>query len=364
MTEMDIRRRLKAKKPQKRNIIIHSIAWLIIILFVSFFLTGNLSDPNSLKRHILIWFVHLSIFYLNYFLLIPNILIRKRRLIFIPLILIMLFSGYKINLHIKRGAPPPPRNDLPQRPSGEKRAEHRPPPPPREENKPPLNRTDHGTLYGILVFFSLSTGVWFITRWQSSEKEKMLFELAYLKQQINPHFLFNSLNSIYALANRQSPKTTELILDLADLLRYMLYDSNKDSIGINKEIEYLKNFIELEKLRITDKTEIKLNFSIDENRYMIEPMLLFPIVENALKYGANNYNESFIHISIKQQDKFLLFNCKNRIVNKNHKNREDSGIGLANVKRRLNLLYPGNYTLKVKEHDDIFNVELHLNLKK
>ena len=349
-----------------RSILIHVIAWIIIISFISFFISNNLTDNNYLKKYILVWIVHLSIFYLNYFLLIPNMVIKERRALFLFLILAMLFSGYYTNNYIKQDSTDPPRNEHRPRPPRNDRGENRPPPPPpRPKPKPKDNgRVDHGTVYGILVFFSLSTGMWFINRWQSNEKEKLSFELAYLKQQINPHFLFNSLNSIYALANRQSPKTTELILDLADLLRYMLYDANKESIELNKEIEYLKNFIELEKLRITDKTEIKFDYGEVENAYLIEPMLLFPIVENALKYGANNFDESFIHITLKQDNQSLYFNCKNKIVNPKRRNKEDSGIGLENVKRRLNLLYPGNHSLKVNEQERIFEVELFLNLKK
>ncbi len=344
------------------RLLIHVLAWIIIIAFVSFFVGRDLADKNFLQKYILLWIVHLLIFYINYFLLLPNLIIKKRRVLFLFFIIALLFSGFYINTYIK-GIKKPQQNeqrkDQPQKNNQDKR---KPPPPPPRPNK--QDRADHGTVYGILVFFSLSTGLWFITRWQNNEREKLKFELAYLKQQINPHFLFNALNGIYSLANRKSPKTIELILDLADLLRYMLHDAHKGSIELKKEIEYLNNYIEIEKLRITDKTEIKFEYGETVSDYMIEPMLLFPVVENAFKYGANNFDESFIHINLKENNQYLVFNCKNRIVNHKKKNKEDSGIGLENIKRRLNLLYPGNYSLKANEKDKVFEVELIINLEK
>ena len=354
---MKLFKNILINKKRRIRLFTHIAGWTIVFFSVSFFTGKELSDKNYLVNYLLVWMVHLSIFYVNYFFFIPNMVIKKRRIPFLFLILALLVSAYFLNTYIKEGNRKKARVEQPKLQKDEHRKK---PPPPRPKNN---DLFDHGTAYGILVFFSLSTGVWFITRWQNNEKEKLRFELAYLKQQVNPHFLFNALNSIYSLASRNSPKTTDIILDLSDLLRYMLYDANKELIELNKEIECLKNYIELEKLRITDKTQINFDYSEVGNGYMIEPMLFFPLVENALKYGANNFEDSFIHIALKRNEKSLIFKCQNKIVNQRKKNKDDSGIGLENVKRRLNLHYPGAYSLKINEKNKVFDVELIINLK-
>ena len=192
------------------------------------------------------------------------------------------------------------------------------------------------------------------------ENEKLVSELAFLKSQINPHFLFNSLNNIYSLAYQKSEKTPEAILKLSEIMRYMLYESNENKVPLLEEIRYLKNYIELQKLRFKDKAYI--NFEVDEDiqDQKITPLILISFVENAFKHGVATDKENPITIVLNVSTNKLFFQVLNR---KNTQNKDETGgIGLQNVKRRLDLLYKGQYRLHIQDDKDIYSCELYLNL--
>jgi len=190
-------------------------------------------------------------------------------------------------------------------------------------------------------------------------------ELAFLKNQINPHFLFNSLNSIYALAYRKSDHTTGAILKLSDILRYILYDVKDDLVPLDLEIKHIKNYIDLQKFRVTENTIINLSIKGKLEGHKIEPMLLIPFIENSFKYGVNNVSKSSIDLDIEVEDHFLMFRIKNAII-RNYDipaENNEKGLGIENTVRRLDLLYPEQYKLDIKNKDNFFIVELQLNLK-
>lgn len=225
------------------------------------------------------------------------------------------------------------------------------------------------SLTGVVLIFTLSFAFGILQRYQENEKirlqtekEKIETELNSLKKQVNPHFLFNSLNSIYALANRRSEKTTEAVLKLSEMLRYMIYDSEKSVVSLKQEFNGLLNYIELQKFRLTNKTKLNIDISLPSTEYMIEPLLMLPIVENAFKYGSDNVNSSTINIKASGDNGKLIFSCSNSIIEGLRKQQmtETSGIGIKNVRRRLELLYPGNHTFTIKEKDNTFNVHLTL----
>ena len=229
------------------------------------------------------------------------------------------------------------------------------------------------SLTGILLIFTLSFAFGMLGRYQENEKirlqtekEKIETELSSLKKQVNPHFLFNSLNSIYSLANRKSEKTTEAILKLSEMLRYMIYDAEKSVVPLKQEFSGLLSFIELQKLRLTGKTKLEIDISTPDEDYMIEPLLLLPVLENAFKYGSDNLNDSVITINANATQGKLSFSCSNTIIQglKNQNTSETSGIGIKNVKRRLEILYPGSHDFIFGENDGIFNVHLSLMLRK
>lgn len=200
---------------------------------------------------------------------------------------------------------------------------------------------------------------------QILKEEKLKSELQFLKSQINPHFLFNTLNNLFGIARKiDAMPVADGIAKLSHLMRYMLYDSEVDFVTLEKEVNYLNNYIDLQKLRIESVKNIHL--SIKLNNYnpelKIAPLILIPFVENAFKHGISIKEKSEIEIELKTNKNIVEFRVSNTI-NKLRKNRdeENSGFGLKNVQKRLDLLYPERYSLNIKEDTDNYSVSLSIN---
>ncbi|MDP4272947.1 MAG: histidine kinase [Bacteroidota bacterium] len=209
--------------------------------------------------------------------------------------------------------------------------------------------------------------------WQKSEKqkkeienEKLTSELAFLKSQINPHFLFNVLNNIYSLAHKKSDDTETAVLKLSQLMRYMIYESNYGLVSIDKEIECLENYIDLQKMRLSKNAQISFKITGQSKGKMIEPMLLVPFVENAFKHGISYVDKMMVDISLTLEDDFLLFTVENYVADKSKAEEvyadKANGIGLQNIKRRLDLLYPDKHILSISSKEGKFSVSLKIQL--
>jgi LytS/YehU family sensor histidine kinase len=298
------------------------------------------------------WFQILLIagyFYLNYFILIPKLLFHRRIPVYVlsllgGLCLIILLSEsyfYILETYIN----------------------HRP---------------HHHHFFGRFTFLPLTQGLvavavsssirimgqWFITERQKKEMEaeKLSSELAFLKSQINPHFLFNILNNICSLARKKSDDTENAIIKLSQIMRYMLQDSKSEKVPLEKEIEYLQNYIELQRLRISDQVKIGFRIEGDTERVRLEPLLLIPFVENAFKHGVSYLENSGIEILLKAETNGIHFRIENRIIRPAaESNLQESGIGLKNVVRRLELLYPGKHKLTVVNDGEQYIVELNIH---
>jgi two-component system, LytTR family, sensor histidine kinase AlgZ len=193
------------------------------------------------------------------------------------------------------------------------------------------------------------------------EKEKLTAELNFLKAQVNPHFLFNTLNNLYYLAYSKSENTTEVIEKLSAMMRYMIYDSNYPQVHLSKEIEYMQNYISLEKLRLSDKVKIQFNIEGDIDNARITPLILITFLENAFKHGVTNTaKESWIAINLNCAGNKLSFSVANSKP-PTPRTDEKSGIGLQNVKRRLELSYPGKYHLSMTDMPAEYRVQLDLS---
>ncbi|MCM4155643.1 histidine kinase [Gramella sp. AN32] len=188
-------------------------------------------------------------------------------------------------------------------------------------------------------------------------------ELQYLKMQIHPHFLFNTLNTIYGLSIMQSEKTPEMILQLSDLLDYILYQTKKPLVKLEDEINHIKNYINLEKKRFQDALDIEFNCDPIPESTMLAPMLLLPFVENSFKHGKSIDGKLSIAINLKLDAEMLSFHIENSIQDNSEINTAE-GIGLENIKRRLDILYADKYELKVEDTEDLFKVFLKLNTAK
>ncbi|WP_178990612.1 sensor histidine kinase [Winogradskyella schleiferi] len=190
------------------------------------------------------------------------------------------------------------------------------------------------------------------------EKDQLKSELTHLKNQIHPHFLFNTLNNLYSLILKRSDKAEDAILKLSDLMRYMLYETNPNRVSLYKEINYLKNYINLEKLRLEEGSNINFITEIDKD-YRIAPFILIPFIENVFKHGAINHKINGPSITVIAKHNTLTLHTVNY---KRTKNYYDKGVGLENVKKRLGLLYTDKYTLEKKETEFQFELTLKLHL--
>jgi len=192
-------------------------------------------------------------------------------------------------------------------------------------------------------------------------KKQVESELSLLKSQINPHFLFNVLNSIYALSLKKSDNTPNIVLRLSDMLRYMLYEARQEKVALEKELEMIENYIDIEKVRIGSGQQLSLTVNGDPAAYRIAPMLLLPFVENAVKHGIDSMSEhAYAHIAVTIEEGMLQFYCSNNFRQPGA--QRTGGIGLENVGKRLELIYPGRHSLQVKTESTIFTVTLTLML--
>ncbi|MEP3210750.1 MAG: histidine kinase [Maribacter sp.] len=198
---------------------------------------------------------------------------------------------------------------------------------------------------------------------RSSVKES---ELQFLKSQINPHFLFNNLNNLYSYAMVQSAKTPSIILELSSVLRYMLYDCKEQYVALHKEIEHLKNFTKLNELQIEERGTVSFETKNIKSGYRIAPLILTVFIENAFKHSTASQSKGItVDVAIKVTDSGMLaFECRNSFQQLTNVDNLSSGIGLQNVKKRLQLLYPDAHELAIQVIDDLFTVYLKMQLKK
>jgi hypothetical protein len=197
---------------------------------------------------------------------------------------------------------------------------------------------------------------------KEARAQRLDAELKLLRSQVSPHFLFNMLTNMVSLARHQSKLLEPSLIQLSELLRYMLYESNEEKIAITKEIEHIANYVSLQQLRFGDYVKVELQIQNDYPEGMIEPMLLVPFIENAFKHGIGMVKEPFIKIAILVKEPILTFTVENNYSASNLSKDRHSGIGLANVKNRLELLYANNYKLNIADQNGIYSVHLYCKL--
>jgi two-component system, LytTR family, sensor kinase len=368
-----------------KGIVLHFILWggLLLLNFLIFGMPGLDFDFTF---PLLSWLIYIILFYINYSLLVPRFLFKKRFLLYVVLLIFAFSSSIYLKAVIDRHFIEKRGNIF--RPVNIERmkiADFRPETHFNEGVFPPRSRTSippkrflffhvnpffmTGLLQLTLILLA-SISLRFIKKWQDDEKlkedidkENISTELSFLRQQINPHFLFNAINSIYSLSISQRPETSDAILKLSSILRYMLYETDKQYVSLEKEILTIKDYIELQNLRLTDK--VKLNFFLkgQAGNYKIVPLVMLPLIENAFKHGVDNVNNSFIDILIEIEEGNLILTIRNKIVERKQ-NLESKGIGIKNIIRRLELLYPDSYSLNSTIQGDVFKVLLKIKLEK
>ena len=200
-------------------------------------------------------------------------------------------------------------------------------------------------------------------RAKEKETENLKTELSLLRSQVSPHFMFNVLNNMVALARKHSDQLEPSLIKLSSLMRYMLYEADEEKVSLEKEIDYLQSYIDLQQQRFGKNMKLTTSFHILDDQYQIEPMLLIPFVENAFKHGTGMIEDAQIDIELKAEKNILHFSVRNKYGSTAEIKDKTSGIGLTNVTRRLNLLYAGDHTLLITQKDQWFTVSLQLNLR-
>ncbi|MDR2936235.1 MAG: sensor histidine kinase [Rikenellaceae bacterium] len=239
----------------------------------------------------------------------------------------------------------------------------------RKEPYNPFRIHNIPLIYSLFFFYLASLALAYFEksrrseqRRQEVESDKITTELAYLKQQINPHFLFNTLNSIYSYTIGVSAIASDAVLKLSSILRYMLYEANREKVLLADELRVVYDYIELQKMRLTEKTRVSIIVEGTTEGCRIEPMLLIPILENAFKYGVDSVEPSFVDIVAAVVRRRFEFRVSNRVVLRNGDDNLSSGIGIRNIRRRLDLIYDKEYSFTTEEKNGIFYVTLQLNL--
>ncbi|RXP61380.1 histidine kinase [Lutibacter sp. HS1-25] len=343
-------------KKSLRNInpiVLHILCWAIFILInVSAFYNRFLEFPEPLFYAKTI--IDISIFYLNFSVLVPKLLLNNKILgyVFISIVFIFL-SVYLINTYIQ----PVFTINF----EFHKVIDN-------DGFRPKRGPFNPMSIFATMLLFAVGTSIRLVMEWYKNEEVKKEIELqrvhteiSFLKAQLNPHFLFNSLNSIYSLANKKSDDTTEAIVTLAELMRYMIYETDKELVPLQDELNYIKNYISLQNLRLKDSSGVRINI-YGKIEHKIEPLLLISFIENAFKYGTDYNGKTDIRIRIEVKDDSLDFEVSN-YVSIHKKDHQNSGVGLKNVINRLNLQYPKTHTLTFTEEDKQYKVRLLLKLK-
>lgn len=331
----------------------HVFLWVLYYIFWAYFYKPGITPKDIYINSVVIVAVHAVVSYFNIYFLFPNFL-RKRNYgsYFIAILLtISLATFIQAGIHMVL-------NTL------------------TIEEKADLFSLGFilPSAMAITYTTAITMSLKLVKHWYENERlakdlEKLNTEteLKYLKSQINPHFLFNSLNSIYALSLKKSDLTPELILKLSDILRYILYEGSEKKVSLAQEVKYLQSFLELEKVRHGDRMALDIEIKGDVDGNEIAPMLLIPFVENSFKHGLGKDAASgFVHVVLDVEDNTLKFAITNSKPKNGHRLSNEKGytggIGLKNVKKRLNLLYPNKHDLSVKDTENEFNVSLQLEL--
>jgi LytS/YehU family sensor histidine kinase len=223
---------------------------------------------------------------------------------------------------------------------------------------------------GAFTIAGFAIGIKFVKHWYLKEqrnlqlqKEKSEAQLQLLTAQVHPHFLFNTLNNIYSQAQSESPKSSKMIMELSDLLRYILYEGRKNLVPLEKEVQMMLEYINLEKIRYGNKLDLHYLVTDKTSSVYIAPLLLLPFIENCFKHGTSNVLENpWINLTIEVKNATLVMKLMNGKANSEGIAPKKPGIGIANVRQRLELLYRDKHDLEIREEDDVFIVDLRVEL--
>lgn len=346
------------------TIIIHVVAWALFISFPILFLIQEGSRGQLFSQlswiHIQFPLVFMAVFYLNVYYFFPKFYVRKKYLSYGLFVLAAMMLVVALR----------PFDQLMQSNRGGQRAE--PPmmerrfgPPPGERKAPPGNgRFDILSFFLFLMVTGLGVAIGSIKEWQATEKRAILAEadranaeLSFLKAQINPHFLYNTLNNIYTLCITGSAHAAESIMKLSNIMRYITDEAEAKYVPLQGELDCIADFIDLQKLRLGKKVSLSYVVTGDAEGHLISPLILMTFIENVFKYGISNHTDAPITISIDILKDKIVFYCRNKVFENADKSAR-SGVGIKNTEQRLEHLYPDRYALVINRDNDFFTVNL------
>lgn len=322
----------------------HILFWVVWYFFYIITFSNNFLDASEFVQNLALLPVRMAATYVLLYWMLPKYLFAKRYLSFTLLMVVHgVLYGLSINLVLQYG--------FGYHATGGK-----------------------NLIPSVVMNYQIpatAVAVYLFKRWYriqqytlTLEKEKLSAELKFLKSQIHPHFLFNTLNNLYALTLKKSDKAPEVVIQLSHLLEYTLYSGRETHVELQEELKQLRDYIELEKLRYGKRLRVNLDISSQVDGLHIAPLMLLPFVENSFKHGASSDMDApFIDIFVDVQDAVLDFRVRNSYKQEKDKSADyKAGIGLTNVKRRLELLYPAKHMLEINSTSEVFEVMLHLNL--
>jgi two-component system LytT family sensor kinase len=326
----------------------HIAVWCILLVLPHFLIPGASRNaepgflPGSFFTATNIY--HIGLFYFTAFVLYPLFFNKNNWWLFILVVLVIITGSFYLKLIVTRYWYPEVK----------------------------LHGWTNPVLFFPTIIFLVASIIYrlIIDKIENEKKQKEIIadqlsmKLKFLRSQINPHFIFNVLTNLVSLARKQSKQMEPALIMLSELMRYMLYESDEKRVSLLVEIDYLKSYIKLQELRFGNVVKISFDMDISPTQlqYCIEPMLLIPFVENAFKHGMGA-DEPFIEIILRVHDRRLIFGVYNKYADADQNKDETSGIGLENVRSRLMLLYPDMHELVIKKQNNLFHVQLTLQLK-
>lgn len=371
------------KMNYRKEHIIYTLMWIALYLspLMSIYMrmSGNPHIDFSWYEILNAWkfnTVWIVLFAIHNFLLAPLLIVKRRTWLYTALVVALLvatmFTLSAMRPSDSRMLHAPQRSECCEHDcmNAEMMASKQQPPPMREGG--PLMMFGPGEVvifFGGLLLMGMNLGVKLYFRSQEAtkaitqiEKHALERQLQYLKYQVNPHFFMNTLNNIHALVDIDPERAKASIVELSKLMRYVLYEGNNRLTPLSREVQFLRNYVQLMSMRYTGNVSISLDVPEVLPDSMLPPLLLVIFVENAFKHGISYRTKSFVEISLQPHGDRLLFSCRNSRPEIKHDENMKGGVGLSNVRRRLDLLFPGNYTLDIKEQEDTYTVHLDIPL--
>jgi len=342
-------------KKTNKNIVVfsHLLVWLVLVSIPYILSYGQEQDIHRIIAHFWIPIAFYAvIFYLNFFVLIDRLLFSKKMLTYILINVALITVCVTLKEQIEANFF---SELITKRPTNE------------NGNGPPFKMILYVQVLSYLAPLLFSIALKTTQRWVKTENErkeaaniKLKSELQHLHYQLQPHFFFNSLNNIYALVDLSPAQAKSSIHRLSKLMRYMLYETNVETIPLTKEIDFMKKYIELMKLRVSDKTTVHYSFPSQDTTIKIAPLMFISLIENAFKHGVSASKESTITIQMTLEDTRVLFSIQNDNLPKKTDDKSGSGIGLTNIKKQLALRYPNKSSLTTEVKDHQFIAELQI----